>query len=101
MQLLLMLGAILLPVVMFLLRRYHLLAVAFDLLAAISVLLANLSGGNAVLAIKQHHSEFTTEVHRIFIDPMFLSAAGYIGIYSVYRLLMTTLRRMKKRALPD
>ena len=90
---LLMLGAILAPVAMFLLRRYRMAAVAFDLLAAISVLLANLSAGLAVLAIKQHSTEFTTEVHSIFLDPMFLGAAGYIGIYSVYRLMRTTLRR--------
>ena len=90
---LLMLGAILAPVAMFVLRRYRMAAVAFDLLAAISVLLANLSAGLAVLAIKQHNTEFTTEVHSIFVDPMFLGAAGYIGIYSVYRLMMTTLRR--------
>ena len=89
MQLLLIAGTILVPLVMFVLHRRR-IAVLFDLLAALSVFAANISAGLAVLAIKQQNTEFTTHIHQVFIDPLFLAATGYVGLYSAYRLLVAT-----------
>lgn len=89
MELLLISGAILAPVLMFLLRRRR-FAPLFDALAAVAVLWANIAAGLAVWEIKATHTELTLHIHEIFLDPLFLGAAGYIGAYSVYRLLVTT-----------
>lgn len=97
-QLLLIVGAILVPILMFMVRHRPVAAV-FDLLAALSVLLANIAAGLAVLEIKQENTEFTTHVHEIFMDPLFLVTTGYVGLYSVYRLLVATSRTWQaKRA---
>ena len=89
MQILLSLGAIVGPILMFILRhrRY---AFLFDLLAALSLLLANLSAGWSVVEIKQMNTEFTTHIHEVFNNWMFLLTLGYLGVYTVYRLLVTT-----------
>jgi hypothetical protein len=88
MYLLVIAGAALPPLLMFYLRRQP-YAPLFDLLAALSVLVANISAGMSVVDTKLHGTEFTTHVHEIFMDPFFLSATGYIGVYAVYRLLLT------------
>ncbi|PWK13153.1 transposase [Tumebacillus permanentifrigoris] len=98
MQLVLILGTILVPICMFVLRHRPLAAV-FDLIAALSVLLANIAAGLAVLEIKQESTEFTTHVHEIFMDPLFLVTTGYIGVYSVYRLLVATSRTWQAKRI--
>jgi len=82
-------GAVFVPVAMFVLRRRR-YAYLFDLLAALALLLANLSAARAVLDIKVTGTEFTTHVHEIFNDPLFLLSGSYLGVYAVYRLLVTT-----------
>ncbi|MFD2171823.1 hypothetical protein [Tumebacillus lipolyticus] len=89
MRLLLIAGIILLPLVLFALRNAR-IARLFDLLAAVAALLFLITSGLSVLEIKQMNTEFTTHIHQIFNNLIFLSAAGYIGIYSVYRLLGCT-----------
>jgi hypothetical protein len=88
-QLLLVLGTVAVPVVFFLLR-HHKISVLFDLFGVVAVLLANISAGLSVLAIKQSNTEFTTHIHMVFMDPVFLASTGYIGLYAVYRLMRTT-----------
>jgi hypothetical protein len=97
-QLVLIVGAILGPILMFVLRHRSIAAI-FDLLAALSVLLANIAAGLAVLEIKQENTEFTTHVHEIFMDPLFLATTGYIGVYSVYRLLVATSRTWQAKRI--
>lgn len=98
MQLLLIVGAIVVPILMFVLRQRSVAAI-FDLVAALSVLLANIAAGLAVLEIKQENTEFTTHVHQIFMDPLFLVTTGYIGVYSVYRLLVATSRTWQAKRI--
>ncbi len=96
MYILLALGAIFTPLLMFILRR-RTYAFLFDLLAAIAFLLANISAGLSVLDIKLTHTEFTTHIHEIFTDWLFLAALGYLSIYAVYRLMVTTMHTWNNR----
>lgn len=97
MQILLSLGAIFAPLILFLLRHRS-FAWLFDLLAALSLLLANLSAGLSVLEIKQMNTEFTTHIHEVFNNWLFLGTLGYLGVYTVYRLLVTTAHNWQKRS---
>ncbi|HEU4964134.1 MAG TPA: hypothetical protein VFV52_09835 [Bacilli bacterium] len=89
MTILIVAGTILFPVLMFLLRERR-FAPLFDALAALAVLLANVAAALGVWEIKSTHTELTLHIHEIFLDPLFLGTTGYIGLYSVYRLLVTT-----------
>lgn len=96
MKILLALSAISTPILLFLLRHRP-FAYLFDLLAALALLLANLSAGFSLVEIKQMNTEFTTHIHEIFTDWIFLTSIGYIATYAVYRLLITTAHNWQKR----
>ena len=84
------LGAIIAPLLMFALRRRP-FAWLFDLLGALAMVTANISAAWHTLKIKLAGTEFTTHIHEIFMDPFFLTAAGYLGLYAVYRILLTAV----------
>jgi hypothetical protein len=85
------LSTILLPLLMFALRRRP-YAWGFDLLGAVAALTANLSAGLHTLEIKLEGTEFTTHIHEVFMDPFFLASVAYLGLYAVYRFLVTAIR---------
>lgn len=91
------LSAILAPLIMFALRnrRY---AWWFDLFGALAMVTANISAAWHTLKIKLAGTEFTTHIHEIFMDPFFLAAAGYLGLYAVYRVLLTAVYTKAKNA---
>ncbi|TCP55706.1 hypothetical protein EV586_103360 [Tumebacillus sp. BK434] len=94
MNILLIAATILIPLLLFFLRERS-YAWLFDLLGALAVLLFLITSGLAVLEIKRMNTEFTTHIHEIFNNLLFLASSGYLGVYALYRLLLTTARARK------
>lgn len=94
MNVLLIAGTIVVPLVMFFLRERS-FAWIFDLLGAVALLFFLLTSGLSILEIKQMKTEFTTHIHEIFNSLLFLASSGYIGVYALYRLLLTTAHTRK------
>ncbi|ASS76419.1 hypothetical protein CIG75_16620 [Tumebacillus algifaecis] len=99
MNVLLIVSIVALPLFLFFLRK-HRLAWLFDLLSVIATWLFLITTGLSILEIKRMGVEFTTHIHEIFNNWLFLSTSGYLGVYSVYRLLITTVRARKNRPSP-
>ncbi|ARU61589.1 hypothetical protein CBW65_11640 [Tumebacillus avium] len=94
MNFMLIAGTIVIPLVLFFLRARS-FAWIFDLLGAVALLLFLLTSGLSILEIKQMKTEFTTHIHEIFNSLLFLASSGYLGVYALYRLLLTTAQTRK------
>ncbi|WP_438445429.1 transposase [Gorillibacterium sp. sgz5001074] len=70
---------------------------AYDLLALAAALTFGIWSGLAVYGINRHHTVLTTEIHKLFLDPWFLSAGAYLGLYGIYRILAEILLKTWER----
>ncbi|MFD2612347.1 hypothetical protein [Paenibacillus gansuensis] len=90
--------AIVIPAAFLLLRAMWKPAAAWlHYLAAASLYTAGVIAAGTVYDILQHHEVFMTTVHRIFLNPLFLGAAGYLGVYAIHLLLWSGWTAGKKR----
>lgn len=90
-------GTLLLPPCMWITSgRKKRLRYVYDLLAVLSVYTAGIMSGLAVYEINRHDTVLTTEIHKLFMKPLFLVTAAYLGLYGIYRLMSGSLRRYRK-----
>ena len=89
MKFILIAGSIVLPLIMIYLH-YH--WVKFPLLSNIIMILVVITFVNiAAISIYQiivDNEVFMTAIHGVFLNPLFLIAGSYIGLYTTYRLLL-------------
>ncbi|WFA18823.1 hypothetical protein ERY13_16820 [Paenibacillus mucilaginosus] len=57
----------------------------FDAAALVSMYAFGVIAADAVAGILLRNTVMMTEVHRIFYNPLFLAAGGYLGLYGFYR----------------
>lgn len=89
MKLILLLTSVVLPLVMVILQKkwksthnyFHLTAIIC------SLIFGNISAF-AIYDIIKDESVFMTNIHGIFLNPLFLLTGGYLGIYLLYILIL-------------
>ena len=91
MKILLVLGSVVAPIVMYSLYKKKVFRITFNVLAILSALIF---GNIASLSIHQiivDDAVFMTTIHGIFLNPFFLISGAYLGVYLLYRLIVITL----------
>lgn len=92
MKILLVLGSIVIPIVMFILRKkWGKLHLTFNLLAIISALIFGNIASISIYNILVDNTVFMTKIHAIFLNPFFLITGSYLGVYILYLLLIFTI----------
>jgi hypothetical protein len=85
-------GSIFTPLLMFGFSIYWLKSkLALNLLAVISVLIFGIISALAIHEIIKDNTVFMTNIHGLFLNPVFLITGAYIGVYVLYRLIVLTL----------
>ncbi|MGM0903786.1 MAG: transposase [Bacillota bacterium] len=91
-------GSIITPLLMFGLRTYWEQSRLFlNLLAIICVLLFGIIAALAIHEIIKDKTVFMTNIHGLFLNPVFLLTSAYIGVYILYRLVVLTFDETVKK----
>lgn len=91
MEILLISGSIVSPLLMLFLRRYWPISrFVFNILALFSALIFGNIASLAIHEIIEDKTVFMTNIHGLFLNPFFLIAAAYTGVYFLYRMLIWT-----------
>lgn len=77
---------------MFFLQKFQVkFRIIFNLGAVVSAIIFGDIASMSVYKIIKDNTVFMTNIHSIFLNPLFLSTGGYIGIYFIYRLIIITV----------
>lgn len=90
-------GSILLPFIMTISQR-HLSRIdtLYTILMVLSVIVFTDIAALSIYQIIQDNTVFMTAIHAIFLKPTFLTASAYIGVYTIYRLLLLFVNEWHK-----
>ncbi|MDN4523126.1 transposase [Fictibacillus fluitans] len=87
-----------LPVFMYALKeKFAPMATVFTCLAYFSFLAFSIIASLTVYDIIVTHRVFMTTVHRIFLNPVFITSASYLGLHLLYLLFSAII---KQRSTP-
>lgn len=90
----LVLASILLPLAMFFLqKKWAGLHFIFNFTAIVSMIVFGSIASVSIYEIINDKTVFMTNIHAVFLNPFFLIAGSYLGIYIIYQLLNITLKR--------
>ncbi|GIO19372.1 hypothetical protein J18TS1_24720 [Oceanobacillus oncorhynchi subsp. incaldanensis] len=93
MNVFLVLISILIPLAMYFLRKkWDKLHFIFNLITLVSTLVFGNIVSVSIYQIIKDKTVFMTNIHAIFLNPFFLIAGAYLGIYIIYQLLNVTLK---------
>jgi hypothetical protein len=67
-----------------------------DLLVIICAFVVSITIAFAVQQSISNDTVFTTDVHKVLHNNLFLWASAYVGLYGLYRLLLGLLREYRK-----
>lgn len=93
MRILIILGSIIIPILMLYGKKHvPILNTLYHLLALISLLLFGNIASISIYKIIVENRVFMTDIHGIFLNPFFLSAGAYLGVYTLYCLWETMVK---------
>ncbi|WP_042150106.1 hypothetical protein [Paucisalibacillus sp. EB02] len=96
MKVLLVLGSIIFPLLMYVLKKkWVMMRVVFNLSAIISSLVFGNIAASSIYQIIKDNTVLMTNIHAIFLNPYFLITGSYLGIYSLYLLLVLMEENLK------
>ena len=77
---------------MFLLQKYQVkFRIVFNLGAIVSAIIFGAIASMSIYETIKDKTVFMTNIHSIFLNPLFLLTGGYLGIYIIYRLIIITI----------
>ncbi|WP_053362276.1 hypothetical protein [Bacillus sp. FJAT-27251] len=92
MEAFLIIGSIVTPVLLLVLRKiWPKTILIFNSLAVLSALVFGNIAALAIHEIIEDNTVFMTNIHGLFLNPFFLMAGVYLGVYFLYRLLIWTV----------
>jgi hypothetical protein len=92
MKFILILGSILAPLLLVILQKVQpKLRLLFNIVAILSALVFGNISSVAIYEIIKDDTVFMTNIHGIFLNPLFLLTGAYLGIYFIYRIVLWTL----------
>ncbi|WP_339236857.1 transposase [Oceanobacillus sp. FSL W7-1281] len=85
-------GSIICPILMLYLKnRSKKFQIAFNAIAAISAVIFGIIAAVSIRQVLIDDTVFMTAIHSVFLNPFFLITGAYIGLFTIYRLLILTL----------
>lgn len=63
----------------------------FNIFAVIATLAFGILVSTSIYQIIIDNAVFMTTIHRIFLNPYFLITGAYMGVFTIYRLIILTL----------
>jgi hypothetical protein len=95
MKFILIIGSILAPVVLIFLQKVQpKLRLLFNIVGILSALVFGNISSVAIYEIIRDDTVFMTNIHGIFLNPLFLLTGAYLGIYFIYRIVIWTLEEV-------
>ncbi|MEH7299667.1 transposase [Neobacillus drentensis] len=92
MKFILIIGSILAPLILIFLQKVQpKLRLLFNIIAILSALVFGNISSIAIYEIIKDDTVFMTNIHGIFLNPLFLLTGAYLGIYFIYRIVLWTL----------
>ncbi|AVF20524.1 hypothetical protein ERICI_00591 [Paenibacillus larvae subsp. larvae] len=92
MKLLIILGSVIAPFLMILCQKIRFkFRLFFNVLAILSALVFGNISSISIYGIIKDQTVFMTNIHGIFLNPLFLLTGSYLGIYLIYRLALLAL----------
>lgn len=89
MKILIILGNVVSPILMLLSQRHwSKLRLLFNVIAVFAALVFAILSSLSIHNIIKNETVFMTNIHGIFLNPFFLLAGAYLGIFIIYRLLI-------------
>lgn len=89
MKIILIAGSIVFPLIMFYSQKIWIrLRLIYNLVSIIAVLVFGNISSLSIYKIIEDKTVFMTAIHAVFLNPLFLLAGSYIGVYVLYRLLL-------------
>lgn len=84
--------SIIFPILMLYLKnRNKKFQIAFNAIATISAVIFGVIAAVSIRQILIDDTVFMTAIHSVFLNPTFLVTGAYIGLFTIYRLLILTL----------
>ncbi|MEH7436925.1 transposase [Neobacillus drentensis] len=95
MKFILILGSILAPLLLVILQKVQpKLRLLFNIVGILSALVFGNISSLAIYEIIKDDTVFMTNIHGIFLNPLFLLSGAYLGIYFIYRIVIWTLEEV-------
>lgn len=92
MKTILIAGSIIFPLIMFYSLKFWIrLRLIYNVVAIIAALVFGNIASLSIYKIIKDKTVFMTAIHAVFLNPIFLIAGSYIGIYVLYRLLLLSM----------
>lgn len=92
MKLLLIFSSIVVPFLMILSQKIWIkLRLFFNVVAILSALVFGNISSLVIYGIIKDKTVFMTNIHGIFLNPLFLLTGSYLGVYFIYRMVLLTL----------
>lgn len=92
MKIFLVISSIVFPLIMVLLRKkISKSAVVFNILAVIFVIIFGSIASTSIYQIIIDDAVFMTKIHALFLNELFLISGAYIGVFTIYRLMILTM----------
>ena len=96
MKILLILGVISGPYIMYLLvMSWNKFRLIFNILAILSSMIFGIIASLTVYQVIVDNKVFMTSIHAIFLNPLFLIVSAYMGLYVLFCLLKLTMKDLK------
>lgn len=97
MKLLLIFSSIVVPFLMILSQKIWIkLRLFFNVVAILSALVFGNISSLVIYGIIKDKTVFMTNIHGIFLNPLFLLTGSYLGVYFIYRMVLLTLDEIWK-----
>ncbi|MBN3554637.1 transposase [Fictibacillus nanhaiensis] len=91
MKLLIFVASLLFPVCMFWLQTiWPKSLLLFNIIAVMAALIFGNLVANAIQQTIKDSTVFMTNIHGVLLNPFFLVAGSYLGVYLIYRLILWT-----------
>ena len=95
MKFILIFGSILAPLLLVILQKVQpKLRLLCNIVAILSALVFGNISSIAIYEIIKDDTVFMTNIHGIFLNPLFLLTGAYLGIYFIYRIVIWTLEEV-------
>ena len=92
-KLLLIVGSVVIPVIMVVLHKKGTkFQIFFNIAAILAALLFGDIASIAIYNIIKEDTVFMTNIHGLFLNPLFLLTGAYLGVYLLYTLILWTLK---------
>ena len=92
MKILLIVSSIAFPIIMFFLQnRIRIFRMIFNIIAVIATLVFGNIASTSIYQIIIDNAVFMTTIHSIFLNPYFLITGAYLGVFTIYRLMILSL----------